>query len=266
VVTSSEFLTGWSFGADVHATVETAARAGGVSIFGSGMNPGWAQLVGGIVAGASRNVRHVEVTESVDVAMFAADHNMDALGWGRPADSPGHADAVAEATKVFADGVDVLAGLLGVAVDERRCTVAFAVATEDLDPPGRPIAAGHVAGLDVRWEGIAAGEPVVAIQQRWVMSSRIDPAWTVEHGYLVEVRGEPNLRVKLDIWPHQEDLGALTAADFHAIGMTITAVPVVNAIPAVCAAAPGIRTYADLPAITSPLRRPDGGIAHEGGR
>ena len=39
------------------------------------------------------------------------------------------------------------------------------------------------------------------------------------------------------------------------IGMRITAVPVVNAIPAVCAAAPGLATYADLPVITSPIVR-----------
>jgi 2,4-diaminopentanoate dehydrogenase len=32
--------------------------------------------------------------------------------------------------------------------------------------------------------------------------------------------------------------------------MIITALPAVNAIPAVCAASPGIRTYADLPLIT----------------
>jgi hypothetical protein len=110
-----------------------------------------------------------------------------------------------------------------------------------------------VAGIDVRWEGIVAGRPVVELHQRWVMSSRIEPAWTVEHGYLVEVQAEPNIRLKLDIWPHQEDLASLTTADFHAIGMTITGVPVVNAIAAVCAAAPGIRTYADLPVITSKI-------------
>lgn len=52
--------------------------------------------------------------------------------------------------------------------------------------------------------------------------------------------------------PEQDDLGAMTT-DFHAIGMTITGVPVVNAIPAACAAAPGIRTYADLPVITAKL-------------
>jgi len=217
------------------------------------MNPGYAQLLAGIAAGASMHVRHVKVVESVDVAMFAADANMDDLGWGLPAGSPGHAEAVERAVAVFADGVDVLAGLLGVEVDERRCTVGFAHATADLDPPGRPIAAGHVAGIDVRWEGIVDGRAIVELHQRWVMSSRIEPAWTVEHGYLVEVQAEPNIRLKLDIWPHQEDLASLTTADFHAIGMTITGVPVVNAIAAVCAASPGIRTYADLPVITATI-------------
>jgi 4-hydroxy-tetrahydrodipicolinate reductase len=34
------------------------------------------------------------------------------------------------------------------------------------------------------------------------------------------------------------------------LGMIITALPAVNAIPAVCAAPPGISTYANLPLIT----------------
>ncbi len=74
------------------------------------------------------------------------------------------------------------------------------------------------------------------------MSSHIEPAWSVEHGYVVEVDGDPKVRIKMDIWPAQEDLGAMTTADFHAIGMTITGVPVINAIHSVCAAPAGIRT------------------------
>ena len=95
------------------------------------------------------------------------------------------------------------------------------------------------------------GHAVVELHQRWVMSSHIEPAWSVEHGYVVEVDGDPKIRMKMDIWPAQEDLGSMTTADFHAIGMTITGVPVVNAIPVCRAAAPGIRTYADLPVITA---------------
>jgi hypothetical protein len=70
------------------------------------------------------------------------------------------------------------------------------------------------------------------------------------------VVGDPNLRLKLDIWPTDQDLADLTKATMHSIGMRITAVPVVNAIPAVCAASPGIATYATLPTIASPLMRP----------
>ena len=251
VVTTSAFLTGRSLGDDARDAIDAAARAGNATIFGSGMNPGFAQLLAGVAAGVCRRVRHVTVTESVDVSLFAADSNMDDLGWGRPAGDPGHAEAVCKAVGVFADGVDVLAELFGVTLDDRRCTVEFAHATEDLDIPGRPIAAGHVAGLDVRWEGIVDGHARLELHQRWVMSSRIEPAWTVEHGYVVEVDGEPKIRTKLEIWPHQEDLSTLTLADIHGIGMMITALPAVNAIPAVCAAESGIRTYADLPVITS---------------
>ena len=60
---------------------------------------------------------------------------------------------------------------------------------------------------------------------------------------------------RLEIWPTDADLARLDKHTMHSIGMRITAVPVVNAIPAVCAAPPGLATYADLPVITSPLQR-----------
>ena len=79
------------------------------------------------------------------------------------------------------------------------------------------------------------------------------PAWEVAHAYGVEIDGDPNIRVRYEIWPSQDlaTLATLTTADIHSIGMLITGLPVVNAVPAVVAAEPGIRTYADLPVITS---------------
>lgn len=250
VVTSSELLTGRSLGPDATEALRAAAVDGGSTLFGSGMNPGFAQLVAGVLAGASLDVRHVRVTESVDTSLFAGDANMDALGWGRPMGDPGHAADVEEAVEVFADGVEVLAAMLGVALDETRCAVTFAAATKDLDLTGRPIAEGCVAGIDVRWSGWAGGREVVELAQRWVMSGTLEPPMPVEHGYLVEVDADPQIRAKVDIWPDQ-DLATLTPDAIHAIGMRITGVPVVNAIPAVVAAPPGIATYADLPLITS---------------
>jgi hypothetical protein len=70
--------------------------------------------------------------------------------------------------------------------------------------------------------------------------------------YLIEVRGDPQINVRVDMLP--ADLANFKLEDVAAMGASITANPVVNAIPAVVAARPGIVTYRDLPAITSRLR------------
>jgi hypothetical protein len=250
VVTTSEFLTGTSIGAGATAALDSAAREGGATLFGSGINPGFAQLFAAVSAGISRDVRSITVTESADIAMFANDPNFAAVGWGRPPGDPGHVAAVEAATAVFADSLDVFAALVGLELDERKCSIQFAHATEDLDIPGMVIPKGHVAGMDIRWNGLVKGTTRLCTHVLWVIGDRIEPAWTVELGYVVEVAGDPNIRVKLDLWP-EGDLTAMGVDEFRGIGMRITAVPPVNAIPAVCAAEPGIRTYADLPVITS---------------
>ena len=250
VVTTAEFVTGTSLGPEATATIDAAALAGGVTILGTGINPGFAEVFVGVAAGLSQGVRSIKVTESVDVTMFANDPNFAAVGWGRPPGDPGHAEAVEAATAVFSDALDLLAGLVGLPLDDRVCTVEFAHATEELDIPGMVIPKGHVAGMHVGWDGIVEGVTRLGIHQRWVIGDRIEPAWTVELGYVVEVAGDPNVRVKLDVWP-DGDLAAMGVDEFRAVGMRMTAVPAVNAIPAVCAAPPGIRTYADIPPVAA---------------
>ena len=65
----------------------------------------------------------------------------------------------------------------------------------------------------------------------------------------MEVAGLPTIRTKLEITP-PPDFVAKTFDDFMVLGMIMTAMPAIDAIPAVCAAAPGIVTYLDLPLIT----------------
>ncbi len=57
IVTSAEFLTGINLSGSDRAAIEAAARDGDATIFGSGMNPGFAQMVAAISSGISTNVR-----------------------------------------------------------------------------------------------------------------------------------------------------------------------------------------------------------------
>jgi hypothetical protein len=250
VVTTSEFMTGTSLGAEPTALIEAAAQAGGATMFGAGVNPGFASLFAAVSAGISRQVRTISVYESADIQLFASDPNFAAVGWGRPPGDPGHADDVQEATKVFADGLDALAALVGITLDDRTCTVEFAHATEELDIPGMVVPEGHVAGMDVNWHGTVDGVTRLTIHLRWVIGDKIEPQWGVEFGYVIEVAGDPNLKIKLDLWP-DGDLSNLSVDDMRSIGTRITASPAVSAVPAVCAAAPGIRTYAELTPVTT---------------
>jgi hypothetical protein len=64
------------------------------------------------------------------------------------------------------------------------------------------------------------------------------PEWPAEKGYIIEIEGDPGVRCAL------QPLGD----DFD--GATTTAMPVLNAIPAVCAAPPGVVNQGELPFVT----------------
>lgn len=253
IVTSAEFLTGINLAGRDRAAIEAAARDGDATIFGSGMNPGFARMVAAISSGISTNVRKASMTESVDVSQFIGDANFQAVGWGRPRGDPGHADDVRRGTVVFAEAVDVFARMMRIDLDEIRCDVEFAYATDDVVTDGVSIPAGHVGGMNVKWYGTVNGAEVLCVNQCWIATHSLDPAWTVEHGYRIEIIGDPSVYVKIDMMPTAEDLADLTPERMRGIGLRITAAPLVNAIPAVCAARPGIATYAELPAISARL-------------
>jgi hypothetical protein len=80
---------------------------------------------------------------------------------------------------------------------------------------------------------------------RWRKGPTLEPDWQIEDGYLIEVDGQPTIRTRVQLLP-PPDFQATTFADFMVLGMIITAMPAINAIPQVVAAPPGIVTYADL--------------------
>src|SRR3546814_901929 len=162
------------------------------------MNPGYAQMIAAVSSGISTNVRHASMTESVDVSQFIGDANFQSVGWGRPKDDPSHTDDVRRGTAVVAEAVDMFAKLMRIDLDEICCDVAFAHTTGDIVADGVSIPAGHVGGMDVKWYGTSGGREVLTVNQRWIATPLLEPAWTVEHGYRIDIVGDPSVHVKVD--------------------------------------------------------------------
>jgi hypothetical protein len=249
IVSTAAFITGHSLGAGREQIAE-ACRRGGASVFGSGINPGFADLLAIVSAGICDRVDSVSVLESADSTGYDSPETELPVGFARPIDDPALPDLARAGTAVFEDAVLLVADALGVELDNVRFEAEFAQTTEDLDLGSWTIPAGCVAGVAASWQGWAAGRKVVDLKVRWRKGRTLEPDWNLDEGYLIEIQGQPCVRTKLEIYP-AADFEAKTFGDFMVLGMIMTALPAIDAIPAVVAAPPGIVTYLDLPLVTA---------------
>jgi 2,4-diaminopentanoate dehydrogenase len=245
VVATAAFITGGNLGVERDRLVEACAR-GRSSLFGTGVSPGFAELVAVTIAGICSRVDKVVVSETADTTFYDSPDTERPCGFGRPIDTPDLPEMARAGTAVFGEAVAMVADALGVELDEIVCESEFAQTTEDVVMASWTIPAGHVAGVAASWQGRIAGRTIIDLNVRWKKGSTLDPEWVIERdGWVIAVEGLPTVTASLDFLP-PPDFQAETIEDFMAIGHIITAVPALNAIPAVVGAPPGILTYADL--------------------
>jgi len=248
VVATAAFITGDNLGPDRDRIVE-ACEAGGSTLFGTGISPGFAELLAMVAATVCDRVDKLVVTEAADTTFYDSPDTEKPAGFGRPIDDPELPAMAAKGTAVFAEAVRMVADALGVELDEVRCDAEFAQTTEDLDLGSWTIAAGCVAGVAASWKGLVGDRVVIDLNVRWRKGQTLEPDWKIEQdGWVIQIEGRPTVTLNVGFLP-PPDFEAETIADFMVLGHIMTAMPPINAIPAVVAAAPGIATYNDLPLI-----------------
>jgi 4-hydroxy-tetrahydrodipicolinate reductase len=247
VVSTAAFINGRGLGADRDRIVKACER-GGSSMFGTGISPGFVELVAIATAGICDRVDKVTVTEESDTTLYNSPDTERPAGFGRPIDDPELPGMAEKGTAVFGEAVAMLADALGVELDEIVCEAEYAQTTEDLVMESWTIPAGHVAGVAASWQGRIGDRTVIALTVRWKKGTTLQPDWQINEGHVIEVAGRPTVRTRLEYLP-PPDFEATTFADFMVLGMIMTAMPAINAIPYVVAAPPGIVTYTDLPLV-----------------
>lgn len=245
-VASSYFVNGRTLGDDVRARIETAARKGGASVFGAGIFPGFANFVAALMATASRDFKRIRFLESVDLTHYDAIANYTNLGWSFDPDGKWR-EINRRVLGQYAECVDVMAEMLRVPLREVAFDYEPAITPRARTINGFTMPEGSLAGQKCTWKGMVGDRSVIELEVVWNAGKGLEPEWPVQHGYAMEVEGSPNVHTRVRFSPSPEQIASGRVAD---LANPLTAMPVVNAIPAVCTAAPGIRTYADLPLIT----------------
>jgi hypothetical protein len=248
VVSSASFITGHNLGAG-RDRIEEACKQGGSTMFGSGVSPGFAELLAIVAATGCARVDKVTIAEASDTTFYDSPATEIPVGFGTPIDDPNLQPMAAKGTAVFAEAVRLVADALDVELDEVVCEAEYAQTTEDVDLGSWTIKAGCVAGVYASWQGRIGGKTVVDLNVRWRKGQTLDPDWKVEGDpWKITIDGLPTVTMQVGFLPPPDFIEkAKTMADFMGLGHIITAMPPIHAIPAVVAAAPGIATYNDLP-------------------
>ena len=246
MVVTAAFINGTSYPGNGRQRLSEACERGGSSLFGSGISPGFIELVTIALAGASDRIDRILISESADTTAYDSPATEIPVGFGRPLHDPELPAMSAAATAVFSEAVALVGDALGIEFDEIVCEAEYAKTTKDLDLGSWKIDKDTVAGVTIHWHGKIAGRSIVEARVRWRKGDSIEPDWEIGMGWEIEIQGRPTLTTKIDILPPPY-FEATTMEEFMVLGHILTAVPVVNAIPAVVAAPPGIVTYTEIP-------------------
>jgi hypothetical protein len=237
---------------DVSA-LEAACTKGASTLHGTGIHPGGiTERLPLTIAAMSRAITHVRAEEFSDIRSYGAvDVIRNIMLFGKTPEQAKMSPMLMLLTEGFSQSLEMIADALGFALDPQiRSTHEVSVATAPIDSPIGSIEPGLVAAQRFTWEGLVNGKPVVTARTNWFMGEEhLDPAWSFGpegERFEVEVTGDPTIKTTFrGLHPESIEAGLQRNP-----GIVATAVHCVSAIPYVCRADPGIKTYLDLPLVT----------------
>jgi hypothetical protein len=244
---------GWVYPDRRHPRVqamEQACHDGGVTLHGSGIHPGGiTERFPLMVSSLSSAVTHVRAEEFSDIRTYnAPDVVTQIMGFGGTPEEAMGGPMAGLLGSGFKSSVRMVADHMGFRCDPTiKTTQEVAVTTRAIDTEVLKIDAGKVAARRFRWEALVDGQPVITAAVNWLMGDAdLEPNWNFgEHGerFELQITGDPDVSLIFKgLHPQSIAQGLIRNP-----GIVATANHCVNAIPYVCAAPPGIKTYLDLP-------------------
>ncbi len=228
--------------------LEAACAEGNSTLFTSGFDPGWSgDVIPLALACACERVDSVRVTEMMDYSTYE-DPGFTGVffGFGRPLDYEAQLFAPGAVSGGWGGMIHMVADALGWKIDELREEHERLPAPDTFHTAMGTIEKGTCAGVRFEVQGMVEGRPAVVAAHVNRLRADIGPDWPSlsnrRSGYRMAISGSPSYTCE------GEPIG--DHGDHNEAGILGTAMRMVNAIPAVCAAPPGLVSPLDLPLFT----------------
>ena len=241
VITVVGYLYPKVHGQAVVDRLQAACAQGNSTFHSTGLNPGWmGDVLPLTISALCADIEHVHVLEISRFDGYASPEIMfESMGFNSYPEE--YAQKIEGQKRwldaLFSESVQMVADGLELGVSEVVSTLETELAENDLEVAAGTVRKGTVAGQHWRWSGMADGKEVVAHETIWRIHPDVAPDWADGNNWL-RFKGNPNVNFEIE-----RDFG------FMDNGGIATAMHMVNAIPYVMDAEPGIKTLLDLPRI-----------------
>lgn len=229
-------------GDGVHDRLQAACEQGGSTLYTSGIDPGFGNAGLAIHALAlCKEVRRVRMMEIVNYDTWDNPFTLfEIMGFGKPDPSQSILLAKGSTTLAWGPVLELVAAAIGLELDRIEERHEVLLADEDVLIASGTVPKGTISGMRFEIVGVdGAGEERLVVEHVTRLRDEDAPHWPQGQGYRILVEGEPHISLELEL---SSDHG-----DHNHAGCLATALHVVNAIPSVVEAAPGVRTLLDLP-------------------
>lgn len=226
--------------------LEEACRTGGTSCFTTGIDPGFCNdLIPMTLMGLTARVDSVRIQEILNYSTYPNPETLfNIMGFGQPVDAQPLLLMPGALTLAWGSVIHMMARGLDVKLDGIREVHERRPAPGRLVLPVGTVEAGMTAALRFELQGLVGGRPRIIVEHVTRMHPDVAPEWPrSERGdvYRIAIEGSPSITAELAF---RGETG-----DHNAGGCLSTGMRALNAIPAVCAAPPGLLDPFDLPLI-----------------
>jgi 4-hydroxy-tetrahydrodipicolinate reductase len=226
--------------------LECACREGGATFLTVGIDPGFMNdALVLLLSGFSHYIEKIRGQELLNYGTYFSDEALfDKLGFGRTPDEERSLHSAGRYARAWRGVVDQISDGIGVILDDVVDTREVWYTPVPLATERWHIEEGTVAAIRFEVLGVVADEPRIILEHITRLEKDAAPQWPNppgHGGYRVQIEGVPSmtLEVALDDGDGDANIGALIA----------TAMRAVNAIPLVCDAPPGLKSWFDFPHI-----------------
>ena len=243
--TNTVTISGWAAGhraampPEVLARLEAACRQGSSSCYFTGSDPGYATSELAIASlGVANRIDSIRVIEFACFANYTAEYaSREYFGFGQP---PGYQPILVTGSlieQMWAPTLHRLAEVLGVEIDEFQSMYETDSVDHDLEVGFGTVKAGTAAVVHFELQAYNKGRMFAAVEH--IDRLPRDPAeagkqWPQPYGpdtsYRIEIEGDPTFNV---------ELGGHSSL--------FNVMPMINCIPALCAAPAGLLGPVDMP-------------------